>query len=77
MKTEGTTHGPLHDVLTIMDYCLTHLETAKNKLTKTDPVTWRVSVNLGWQKLDQYYTVTDYDPAYTRAVFLHPYYKKK
>lgn len=77
VQTQGTTHGALHDVLTTTDYCLTHLETAKNKLTNTDPVTWRTSVNLGWQKLDQYYTITDRNPAYIMAVFLHPCYKKK
>ncbi|KAF2716903.1 hypothetical protein K431DRAFT_234325 [Polychaeton citri CBS 116435] len=60
-----------------MDYCLTHLETAKITLTNTDPVTWRMSVNLGWQKLDQYYTMTDCNPACIMAVFLHPCCKKK
>ena len=30
------------------------------------------NINLGWQKLDHYYTLTDSTPIYRAAVFLHP-----
>lgn len=82
VQNKGTKHGALHDVLTIMDYCLTQLESAKTKLNKpnvatwqTNSTTWRTSVNLGWQKLDQYYAMTDNNPAYTMAIVLNPCYK--
>jgi hypothetical protein len=29
------------------------------------------NINLGWQKLDHYYTLTDSTPIYSAAVFLH------
>lgn len=59
-----------------MDYILSHLEGIKDRLTNTDSVTWRASVMLGWQKLDQYSTKTDLNPANIAAVFLHPCFKK-
>jgi len=77
VQNKGTKEGALHDVLTSMDYCLTQLEDAKKKLTKTSTITWRTSVNLGWQKLDQYYHMTDDNPAYTIAIVLHPCMKFK
>lgn len=40
VQTQGTTYGALHDVLPTMNYCLIRLETAENRLTNTDPVTW-------------------------------------
>ena len=35
------------------------------------------SVQLGWQKLDEYYTLTDDSPAYVASICLHPRYKWK
>jgi hypothetical protein len=35
------------------------------------------SVQLGWQKLDEYYTLTDNSPAYVASICLHPRYKWK
>jgi hypothetical protein len=58
-----------------MDFILTHLEAAKDKITTTDASYFKACVNLSWQKLDQYYTKTDLSPAYIIAVFLHPQYK--
>lgn len=69
-------HGALHEVLTTMDFLLSHLETAKAKETYTNAVHYRTSVNLGWIKLDQYYARTDANPAYIMAVFLHPHYRQ-
>jgi hypothetical protein len=74
MKVQSHDTG-LHEVLTSMDFILTHLETAKQKITTTDGSYFKACVNLGWQKLDQYYLKTDLNPAYIMAVFLHPQYK--
>jgi hypothetical protein len=65
----------LYEVLTSMDFILTHLEAAKQKVTSTDAAYFKACVNLGWMKLDQYYLKTDLNPAYILAVFLHPQYK--
>ena len=35
------------------------------------------SVQLGWEKLDEYYKLTDKSPAYVAAICLHPRYKWK
>ena len=35
------------------------------------------SVQLGWEKLDKYYTLTDDSPAYVASICLHPRYKWK
>lgn len=69
-------HGALHEVLTLMDWLLTHLEAAKTSETYTNAVHFKTSVNLGWIKLDRYYLKTDLNPAYIMAVFLHPHYKQ-
>ena len=59
-----------------MDFLLSHLEAAKTKETYTNAVHYRISVNLGWIKLDQYYAKTDANPAYIMAVFPHPHYRQ-
>lgn len=70
------THGALHEVLTSMDFVLTHLERAKDSETYTRAIHYKTAVNLGWMKLDQYYSKTDANPAYILAVFLHPHYRQ-
>jgi hypothetical protein len=68
-------YSALHKVLTTMDFILTHLERAKDSPTYTDAVHYKTVVNLGWIKLNQYYTKTDLNPAYILAVFLYPHYR--
>lgn len=68
-------NSPLYDVLTTMDFVLTHLETAKEQATEVEASYYKACVNLGWSKLDQYYARTDLNPAYIMSVFLHPHYK--
>jgi hypothetical protein len=51
MKVQSHDTG-LHEVLTSMDFILTHLEAAKQKITTTDGSYFKACVNLGWQKLD-------------------------
>jgi hypothetical protein len=71
-------HGALHEVLTTMDYLLSHLEEAKKRLDDPKIVThFKASVNLGWKKLDYYYNLSDDTPAYRLAIFLHPHYRFK
>lgn len=74
MRVQSRDTG-LYEVLTSMDFILTHLESAKLKPTYTAAPYFKACVNLGWWKLDQYYTKTDLNPAYIMAVFLHPHYK--
>jgi hypothetical protein len=74
MKVQSHDTG-LYEVLTSVDFILTHLEAAKQKITTTDGSYFKACVNLSWQKLDQYYLKTDLNPAYIIAVFLHPQYK--
>jgi hypothetical protein len=62
----------LYEVLTSMDFILTHLEAAKQKVTSIDTAYFKACVNLSWMKLNQYYLKTDLNPAYILAVFLHP-----
>jgi hypothetical protein len=74
-STDGG-HGALHEVLTTMDFLLEHLEQAKQRLAHPKIIThFKAMVNLGWKKLDYYYTLTDVTPAYLLSIFLHPHYK--
>jgi hypothetical protein len=66
--------SPLYDVLTTMDFVLTHLESAKAQ-APDEATYYKACVNLGWSKLDEYYCRTDLNPAYIMAVFLHPHYR--
>jgi hypothetical protein len=52
-----------------MDFILTHLETAKQQATHVQASYYKACVNLGWSKLDQYYAITDLNPAYIMSVF--------
>jgi hypothetical protein len=65
----------MHEILTSMDFVLSCLEEAKGKHTHMNASYFKACVNLGWWKLDQYYSKTDLNPAYIMAVFLHPHYK--
>jgi hypothetical protein len=67
-------NSPLYDVLTTMDFVLTHLESAKAQ-APPEATYYKACVNLGWSKLDQYYSRTDLNPAYIMSVFLHPHYR--
>ena len=77
LPDEPRSHGALHEVLPTIDYLLTELETAKERLRLRAASHFKASVNLGWKKLDQYYMLTDNAPAYCLAVFLHPHYKDR
>lgn len=55
----------------------TKLEAARDTLTCMTANHFRACVNLGWKKLDYYYTLTDNSPAYVMAVFLHPHWRRR
>jgi hypothetical protein len=40
-----------------------------------DPEHFRININLGWQKLNKYYTILDETPIYYVALALHPAYR--
>src|SRR5436305_2909765 len=44
------------------------------KLREEDQL-YRIACNLGWQKLNEYYTKLDRSPVYVAALVLHPAYK--
>jgi hypothetical protein len=64
-------NGALWDVLPTMDFLLQTLEDAKEQFVTTNP-TFANCVNLAWQKLNTYYTLTDKSPVYVAAVLLDP-----
>ena len=62
-------------MLLTMEWLLKHLEESKLQHQRDDEPHLRIGCNLGWMKLDQYYTLTDDSPAYLAAVVLHPAYR--
>ena len=69
--TEGH-HGSLWQNLSVMDYLMTHLERQKQLLISLPDSHFKASVNLGWKKLDKYYSLTDDTYAYRAAIYLNP-----
>ena len=66
---ESSTTG-LDRVLPSMDFILAHFEKAKE--TFNDDKKLRQMINLGWAKMEKYYSKTDKSPAYATAVILNP-----
>lgn len=59
-----------------MDFLLEHLEQAKQRLAHSQIVTlFKAMINLGWKKLEYYYTLSDETPAYLLSIFLYPHYE--
>jgi hypothetical protein len=69
--------GSLYEALPAIDYVLTKLEAARDALTHMPANHFKACVNLGWKKLDYYYTLTDKSPAYVMAVFLRPHWRRR
>ncbi|KAM0703025.1 hypothetical protein Q7P35_010457 [Cladosporium inversicolor] len=64
-RSDASGHSALHEVLTTMDYLLGHLESYRTKLKDPKIIShFKASVNLGWKKLDYYYSLSDRKPAY-------------
>jgi hypothetical protein len=72
LATEGQ-QVTLERVLPTMDYLLDHLEQQKIKYIGDAFITPRI--NLGWAKLNQYYTLTERSAVYTAAMILIPLQK--
>ena len=60
------------------EYLLNHLETLVERYRhREEDQLYRASVDLGWQKLNEYYTKLERSPVYVAALVLHPAYKFK
>ncbi|KAJ3453314.1 hypothetical protein MRS44_017561 [Fusarium solani] len=67
--------GAIWEVLLTMEWLLKHLEEAKVRHERDEEPYLRIGCNLGWMKLDQYYTLTEDSPAYLAALVLHPAFR--
>lgn len=66
--------GAIWGVLLTMEWLLKHLEEAKLQHERDEEPYLRIGCNLGWMKLDQYYTLTDDSPAYLEASSYIPHF---
>ena len=64
-------NGALYDVIPNMEALLNHLEDCK-KIYKTSLPHLATTINLGWMKIDKYYTLLDKTPVLYAAVVLDP-----
>jgi hypothetical protein len=58
-----------------MDFILSHYKKAKITYANYDVL--KNMVNLGWQKIEKYYSKTNKSPAYVAAIILNPTRKVK
>ena len=65
-------HGALWEWLPGVDFLLNHLEKKKQEQEHTGESHFKACVELGWEKLDQYYNLSDESPAYVVPIALHP-----
>lgn len=68
-------HGALYDALGTIDFLMTKLENLKKEHRHLPSTHFKASINLGWKKLNKYYTLTDQVPAYRASIFAHPHFK--
>jgi hypothetical protein len=68
--------GALWQNLSAIDYLMTHLERQKDLLRHQPASHFKACVNLGWKKLDKYYSLTDRSPAYRAAIYCNPQLKR-
>jgi hypothetical protein len=69
------THGSLFESLQTIDWLLTKLEELKQRYYPQPNTHFKACINLGWKKLDKYYSLSDSTPAYRAAVIIHPCFK--
>jgi hypothetical protein len=67
--------GATWEVLLTMEWLLKHLEESKLRHERDEEPYLRIGCNLGWMKLDQYYTLTEDSPAYLATLVLHPAFR--
>jgi hypothetical protein len=69
-------YGNMWDVAQAFEFLLTELEKWKSTAENhPDPEHFKININLGWKKLDQYYAKLTETPAYYASVVLHPQYR--
>jgi hypothetical protein len=68
-------HGSLFENLQSMEWLLHKLEALKKQYHHRPSTHFKASINLGWKKLNKYYTLSDETAAYRAAIALHPSYK--
>jgi hypothetical protein len=73
---ETRAYGNPWDTLLGFEFLMTRLETARSQIQNyPEPEHFKININLGWQKLDEYYHMLDDCPAYYAALALHPAYR--
>lgn len=69
-------YGNIWDVIQGFEFLMAKLEEYKAVAADyPDPEHFRININLGWQKLNKYYTILDETPIYYVALALHPAYR--
>ncbi|KAI8401739.1 hypothetical protein FOFC_18608 [Fusarium oxysporum] len=68
-------YGAIWEVLLTMEWLLQHLEDSKLQHEHDEEPYLRIGCNLGWMKLDKYYTLTEDSPVYLASLVLHPAFR--
>ncbi|KFA68053.1 hypothetical protein S40285_09700, partial [Stachybotrys chlorohalonatus IBT 40285] len=69
-------YGNVWDMIVGYEFLLVELEKAKAMVDQyPEPDHFRVNINLGWKKLDEYYNKLDETPIYYTSLALHPAYR--
>ncbi|RYC76707.1 hypothetical protein BFJ63_vAg20416, partial [Fusarium oxysporum f. sp. narcissi] len=69
-------YGNIWDVIQGFEFLKAKLEEYKAvAVDYSDAEHFRININLGWQKLNKYYTILDETPIYYVALALHPAYR--
>ncbi|KAJ6437048.1 cerato-platanin [Purpureocillium lavendulum] len=75
-KGHFESYGNIWDVIVGYEFLLTELEKAKAMVDQyPEPDHFRININLGWKKLDEYYNKLDETPIYYASLALHPAYR--
>jgi hypothetical protein len=70
--TEGH-NATVDEVLQTMDFLLTQFEIGRNKYPSNEYMA--PCIDMGWAKLNKYYTRTEQSPIYVASIVLHPGWK--
>jgi hypothetical protein len=67
-------YGNMWDVASTYEFLMDRLEEWKSTAEGyPDPEHFKININLGWDKLNKYYTKLDESPAYYASAVLHPF----
>ena len=64
-------------LLPTIEWLLSELESLATRYKNDKMTHFQLGVQLGWEKLDEYYKLTDKSPVYLAALCLYPKYKWK